>query len=58
MHIKDPETLIRTVGARGYATGQTYPTSVMRIVNRHNLTQYDNLDGVEPTIYYPEKAKQ
>lgn len=58
LDIKDPTTLIKTVGARGYATGQTYPTSVMRIVNKHNLTKYDNLDGVEPTIYYPEKAKQ
>jgi N-acetyl-anhydromuramyl-L-alanine amidase AmpD len=51
--IKDPETLIRKVKELGYATGSTYPTSVMRIVRAHNLTQYDNLDGVTPTSYYP-----
>ena len=53
LDIKDPATLIKTVGARGYATGQTYPTSVMRIVNKHNLTQYDDLTGVQPTKYAP-----
>ena len=53
LDIKDPATLIKTVGGLGYATGQTYPTSVMRIVNEHNLTKYDNLDGVTPTIYAP-----
>ena len=53
LDIRDPATLIKTVGARGYATGQTYPTSVMRIVNKHNLTQYDDLTGVQPTKYAP-----
>ena len=51
--IKDPETLIRTVSSLGYATGATYPNSVMRIVNKHNLTQYDDLAGVTPTPYTP-----
>ena len=51
--IKDPETLIRAVGGRGYATGQTYPTSVMRIVRENNLTQYDDLTHVEPTDQIP-----
>ena len=58
LSIKDPETLIRKVSSLGYATGQTYPTSVMRIVNKHNLTQYDNLTGVEPTAYYPGEAPE
>ena len=53
LSIKDPATLIKTVGARGYATGSTYPTSVMRIVNKHNLTQYDDLTNVTPTKYAP-----
>ena len=53
LSIKDPATLIKTVGGLGYATGQTYPTSVMRIVNKHNLTKYDDLIGVQPTIYAP-----
>jgi N-acetylmuramoyl-L-alanine amidase CwlA len=51
--IKDPETLIRAVGGRGYATGQTYPTSVMRIVREHNLTQYDDITTVAPTDQIP-----
>ena len=53
LSIKDPETLIKTVSRLGYATGQTYPTSVMRIINKHNLTKYDDLTGVQPTTYYP-----
>ena len=51
--LKDPETLIRAVAIRGYATGQTYPNSVMRIVREHNLTQYDDLTKVEPTNQIP-----
>jgi hypothetical protein len=58
LSIKDPKTLITEVGRRGYATGQTYPTSVMRIVNKHNLTQYDNLTNVEPTKYVPKGTKK
>ena len=53
LSIKDPEKLIKTVSARGYATGSTYPTSVMRIINRHNLTKYDDLSNVIPTKYTP-----
>lgn len=51
--IKDPETLIRAVASRGYATGATYPTSVMRIVREHNLTQYDDLTLIESTTQIP-----
>ena len=58
LSIKDPETLIRAVGGRGYATGQTYPTSVMRIVREHNLTQYDNLTSVEMTDQIPPALKK
>jgi hypothetical protein len=53
LSIKDPEALIRSVGGRGYATGQTYPTSVMRIVREHNLTQYDDITTVAPTDQIP-----
>ena len=56
LSITDPETLIKTVSRLGYATGQTYPASVMRIVKKHNLAQYDSLDGVSPTDYYPGKG--
>lgn len=53
---KDPSVLISKVSKLGYATGSTYPSSVLRIIKKHNLTQYDNLDGVIPTIYYPAGA--
>lgn len=53
LNIKDPETLIKKVSSLGYATGSTYPTSVMRIINKHNLTKYDNLSNITPTIYTP-----
>ena len=53
---KDPSILISKVSKLGYATGSTYPSSVLRIIKNHNLTQYDNLDGVAPTIYYPAAA--
>ena len=41
LKMKDPETLIRTVSSLGYATGSSYPDSVMRIINKHKLTKYD-----------------
>lgn len=55
--IKDPEQLIRTVAGKGYATGSTYPTSVMRILNKHNLTKYDDLSQVEPSMIVPDSLK-
>ncbi len=51
--LKDPEALIKKVNALGYATGTTYATNVMKIVNKHNLIKYDDLSNVEPTIYTP-----
>lgn len=53
LSIKDPATLIKRVNALGYATGTTYATSVMKIVNKHNLTKYDDLSKVSKTIYTP-----
>lgn len=55
--IKDPATLIKEVGSRGYATGPTYPTSVMRIINENNLTKYDDLSKVEASNYIPDALK-
>lgn len=57
LNMKDPAKLIQKVNALGYATGPTYATNVMKIVNKHNLTKYDNLDGVQPTIYTPGYRK-
>lgn len=56
--LKDPETLIRAVASRGYATGQTYPTSVMRILRENNLTQYDDLTYVQETTQVPPALKK
>ena len=57
VNIKDPKTLITEVGRRGYATGPTYPTSVMKIVNKHNLTKYDNLSKITASNYIPSALK-
>lgn len=53
LSLKDPATLIRMVSSLGYATGSTYSSSVMRIINKHDLTYYDNLSDVEPTNILP-----
>lgn len=58
LSIKDPETLIKKVASLGYATGSSYPSSVMRIVNRYNLTKYDDLTNVEPSNYVRKKEEK
>ena len=57
LSIRDPEKLIKAVHSRGYATGPTYSTNVMKIVNKHGLTKYDDLSKVTPTIYTPGYRK-
>lgn len=57
LSIRDPEKLIKAVHSRGYATGPTYSTNVMKIVRKHNLTKYDDLSKVTPTIYTPGYRK-
>ena len=58
VNIKDPNTLISEVRKRGYATDPNYPISVMKIVNKHNLTQYDNLSKVKASKYIPDALKE
>lgn len=58
VEIKDPEKLIKSIGMRGYATDPQYYKSVMRIVNKHNLTKYDDLSNVEPSMYVPDILKE
>lgn len=53
LDIKDPEKLITEVNRRGYTTGTTYPSSVMKIVRKHDLTKYDALAGIKPTDMIP-----
>lgn len=55
--IRDPEKLIRAVHSRGYATGPTYSDNVIRIIRENNLTKYDDISKVEPTIYTPGYRK-
>lgn len=57
LSIKDPETLIKRTASLGYATGSTYPSSVMRIINKHGLTRYDDLSGIEPSMIVPDSLK-
>lgn len=60
LSIKDPKQLIEAVHSRGYATGPTYASNVMKIVDKHKLWKYDDLSNVEPTKYTPgyrEKAQ-
>ena len=47
LSIKDPETLIKKVASLGYATDSKYPISVMKIINKHNLTTYDNKEEIK-----------
>jgi len=39
--IKDPAELIKQVRTRGYCTDPTYDYSIVKIIAKHNLTQYD-----------------
>ena len=38
---KDPYTLIEGVRSRGYCTDPEYSRAIMRIIKKHDLTQYD-----------------
>ena len=42
--IKDPKAWITAVKERGYATDSSYVSSVMRIINKHNLTVYNKTE--------------
>jgi len=50
LSIQDPETLIKTVSGRGYCTDPSYAVSVMKIVKKHDLTQYDAKAAVVMTV--------
>ena len=58
LNMRDPESLITAVNVRGYTTGKTYPSSVMKIVRKHNLTKYDDLSNVAPTGIVPPALKK
>lgn len=63
----DPQKMITEIGGRGYATGPTYPTSIMRVINQYDLTKYDKIaikalqdgaDGDIPVIPTPTPVPQ
>ena len=56
--VKDYAQLISIVHKKGYATGPTYAFGVCQIISKHNLTQFDNLEGVIPSEYYPAGGKE
>ena len=50
---RDPHTLIEGVRSRGYCTDPEYSRSVMRIIEKHNLTQYDRKEEVKKVVEKP-----
>ena len=45
--IEDPAEALKQIRTRGYCTDPAYDYSVMKIVRKHNLTQYDIQKGEE-----------
>ena len=52
-NLHDYKSLIRTVHSLGYATGPTYSSGIISIIEKHGLTKYDDISKVEPSEYYP-----
>ena len=50
---RDPHTLIEGVRSRGYCTEPEYSRSVMRIIEKHNLTQYDQKGETKKVVEKP-----
>jgi len=50
---RDPYTLIEGVRSRGYCTDPAYSEAVMRIIKKHDLTQYDTKEA-RKTMERPE----
>ena len=47
--IKDAETQVKLLKKGGYATDPNYVSKLLNIINRFNLTQYDN--GITPSVW-------
>ncbi len=56
--LHDYKSLISKVHSLGYATGPTYASGVCKIIEKHNLTKYDDLTNVEPSTYYPASGQK
>lgn len=48
LDITDPETLIKEVYERGYCTDPEYPTAIMEIIKKWDLTKYDDEEEKKP----------
>ena len=57
-NLTDYKALIRQVHQLGYATGTTYSSGIISIIEKHDLTRYDDLSKVQPSVYYPSGAKE
>lgn len=57
VEIKDYKKLIQTIRKRGYATDSSYDKSIIKIIEKHGLTKYDDLTGVEASDYIPDSLK-
>ena len=57
VNTSDPFKLIEKVGKK-YATDSSYAKSISNIIRRYNLTQYDDLTGVEPTNIIPKGLQE
>ncbi len=54
--LHDYKSLIRQVHSLGYATGTTYSSGIISIIEKHALDSFDSLSGVEPSAYWPSGA--
>lgn len=57
-NLKDYKSLIKQVHSLGYATGTTYSSGIIKIIEKHNLTKYDDLTNVQPSTIYPTAAQK
>lgn len=57
-NLHDYKSLIKQVHALGYATGPTYSSGIISIIEKHGLTKYDDISKVEPSGYYPSGTKK
>lgn len=54
--ISDPLTYLQTIIADGYGTSLNYPNNAIKVVQKWNLTKYDNFknDNPQPSITIPQ----
>ena len=48
--VTDPETYLRNIKADGYATSLKYVENLMNVIQKYDLTHYDNIEETEETV--------